>query len=85
MLSACDSVELPHVFGGSEVPEAVLAQPRAVTKMPDQSAGQQGWPHLGAVPEKPTDFSSPLAIEAEKMLLRDMRDEAAPYRQENAQ
>lgn len=65
-LAACEDIEninMPHVFGGNEVPPAITAEPRLV-KVPPPLDPATPWPRVGDVPRKPDNFTSRPLIDA---------------------
>lgn len=75
-------VGLPKVFG-SEVPDEVLKEPRAVP-VPPPPGDTVVWPKLTSVPFRPKDFTPEPVIEQTKKEMQNDRD-AARLLQQNYQ
>ncbi len=74
-------LDVPHIFGGSEVPEDVRNAPRAVAE-PSEESRKGNWQRLGDVPARPSDFTPQLAIDLSKREMDDDRTEARTLRQD---
>lgn len=87
-LAACEDAtgaewRMPHMLSGSDVPEEVLAQPRAVSS-PRVSPEQKAWPRLGDVPKKPGGFTPLAKIDRIKEQMRQDRAEGEILLREDA-
>ncbi len=81
-LAGCESLDLPHVMGGNEVPPEVIAQPRVVTTPAPGSVENSPWMRLGDVPSAPRDFTSQTLIDQTAQEMRDDRTEAEKLKQQ---
>lgn len=89
VLSGCsslglDEIKMPHVFGGSEIPDAVLHEPRVVAVPSAQEMENPAWSRLGDVPAKPTNFT-PQPIIQDTMRAMEQDREAALLRQQEVE
>jgi hypothetical protein len=83
LASCSDSeIKLPKVFGGSEVPQEVLDEPRVVPVPSPQN--QATWPRLGDVPTMPRDFSPQPTINAARREMQSDRSDAERLQQDYA-
>jgi hypothetical protein len=79
--AGCDSIELPHVFSGNEVPPEVMAEPRVVETPAPGAVQTAPWMRLGDVPSKPGDFTSDALILQTKQEMMNDRNDAERLKQ----
>jgi hypothetical protein len=84
VITSCDQMqyEPPHVFGGSEVPDETLNQPRLVTTPTADAMANLTWPRLGDVPAKPTNFTPQPILNQSVREMETNRDEGRHFKDE---
>lgn len=85
-LSGCGedgSWRMPHLLSGGDVPEEVLAQPRAVSA-PRVAPERETWPRLGDVPKRPGGFTPQAKTDSLKGQMRQDRAEGEALLREDA-